>query len=68
MTVHLRESPKSDTLAVALARQHHTPVQARRYINAAELIHNHSARVDDVEAVTRWAFAAGLRTRRHHGA
>ena len=68
VTVHLRESPKSDTLAVALARQHHTPVQARRYINAAELIHNHSARVDDVEAVTRWAFAAGLRTRRHHGA
>src|SRR4030081_661626 len=68
VTVHLRESPRTDTLAIALARQHHTPVQARRYINAAELIRDHRAHPDDVAAVTRWALAAGPRVRRPHGA
>ncbi len=64
VTVHLRESPHTDTLAVALARQQHTPVQSRRYANAAELIRNHRARPGDIEAVMDWATAAGLRVRR----
>jgi kumamolisin len=64
VTVHLREASHTDTLAVALARQHHTPVQGRRYLDAAGLVRNHSARPDDVEAVTRWARGAGLRVHR----
>jgi kumamolisin len=68
VTVHLREAPRADTLAVALARQQHTPVQARRYINAAELVRTHRAHPDDVAAVTRWAIAAGLRVRHPEGA
>jgi len=64
VTVHLRESPRADTLAVALARQHHTPVQSRRYPSAAELIHDHRAHAADVAAVTHWANQAGLRVRR----
>jgi kumamolisin len=64
VTVHLREASQTDTLAVALARQHHTPVQGRRYLDAAGLVRDHSACADDVEAVTRWARAAGLRVHR----
>jgi kumamolisin len=68
VTVHLRESPHADTLAVALARQHHTPVQRRRYLSAAELANAHRAHGRDVAAVTRWAKAAGLRVRSRSGA
>jgi kumamolisin len=64
VTLHLREAPNTETLAVALARQHHTPVQSRRYLSAAELIHDHGAHPGDVAAVTRWASQAGLRVRR----
>jgi kumamolisin len=48
---------------VALARQHHTPVQRRRYLSAAELGDAHHAHASDVAAVGRWATAAGLRLR-----
>lgn len=68
VTVHLRESPHHDTLAVALARQHHTPVQRRRYLTAAELVDAHQAHGRDVDAVTTWANAAGLRVRSRSGA
>jgi kumamolisin len=68
VTVHLRESPHDDTLAVALARQHHTPVQRRRYLTASELAAAHHAHDRDVDAVTTWANAAGLRVRSRSGA
>jgi kumamolisin len=67
VTVHLRESPRADTLAIALARQHHTAVQSRRYVSATELIANHRAHPGDVAAVTHWANRAGLRIRRPGG-
>ncbi|MBJ7593627.1 MAG: peptidase S53 [Candidatus Dormibacteraeota bacterium] len=64
VTTHLRESPHADSLGVALARQQHTPVQVRRYVNARELVEAHGSDSDDLAAVTRWATGAGLRVRR----
>ncbi|MDQ6847256.1 MAG: S53 family peptidase [Candidatus Dormibacteraeota bacterium] len=64
VTAHLRESPHTDSLGVALARQQHTPVQSRRYVTARELVVAHGSTSDDIAAVTRWAIGAGLRVRR----
>lgn len=64
VTAHLREAPLTGSLAVALARQQHTPVQSRRYLSSAELVEAHGSADDDVAAVTRWASEAGLRARR----
>ena len=64
VTAHLRESSHTDTLAVALARQQHTPAQSRRYVSAAQLVELHGSAPDDIAAVTEWAGSAGLRVRR----
>ena len=64
VTVHLREAPGADSVAVALARQQHTPVQSRRYLSAAALAAEHGSSIDDLHAVTRWAARSGLRARR----
>ncbi len=64
VTLHLREAPGADSVAVALARQQNTPVQARRYLSAAALAGAHGSAVDDAAAVARWAAQAGLRVRR----
>jgi kumamolisin len=64
VSVHLRESPEGDSLALRLARQHFTPVQRRRYLGAAELRAAAGAHHGDVLEVTRWATSAGLRVRR----
>jgi kumamolisin len=68
VTMHLRESPRGDSLGVALARQHQTPVQHRHYLSTPELVRAHRAGGDDVAAVMRWATAAGLRVRPRNGA
>jgi kumamolisin len=68
VTVHLRESPHGDTLAIALARQHHTQVQNRRYPSATQLVKEHRAHGHDVALVTAWANAAGLRVHARDGA
>jgi kumamolisin len=64
VTMHLREAPGADTVAVALARQQHTPVQSRRYLTAEALASAHGSSADDMVAVTRWAARTGLRVRR----
>ncbi|HSP64640.1 MAG TPA: S53 family peptidase [Candidatus Deferrimicrobium sp.] len=63
VTVHLREAPGREGLAVALARQQHEPIQSRRYLGAAELAAAHGSASEDVATVTRWADGCGLRVR-----
>ena len=64
VTVHLRESPHTESMAVALARQQHTPVQTRRYPSAVEFADAHGCAAADVALVTRWASVNGLHARR----
>ncbi len=69
VTVHLRKSAAHDSLAVALARQHRTPVQVRRFLSADELLQKHRCDDRDAALVSRWATSMGLRVRRgHHSA
>jgi kumamolisin len=65
VTLHLRQDPRVDTIGVRLARQQALPAAMRRYVDAADLGVVHGAHRADVEAVARWATAAGLRARPH---
>ncbi len=64
VSVHLREAPAAESLAVGLARQQLTPMQSRRYPSASQLAALHGSASEDVTAVTRWAMRSGLRVRR----
>lgn len=67
VTVHLREDPRLDSVDVRLARQHSLPLAMRRYLDAPALNAVHGASAADLQAVGRWASAAGLRMRPHAG-
>jgi kumamolisin len=67
VTLHLREDPRTDGLAVRLARQHLSTGPRRRHIGAAELTTLHGAAAADVASVSSWATAAGLRVHRREG-
>lgn len=64
MTLHLREDPRADSVAVRVARQHLVPVRQRRYLAGADASSRLGAHDTDIAAVGHWAAAAGLRVRR----
>ena len=68
VTVHLRDNPRVESVDVRLARQHALPPAMRRYLDQPTLVALHGASAADVEAVRRWASAAGLRARPQTGA
>lgn len=68
MTLHLRDDPSRDSVAIRLARQRVVPAHQRRYITAQQLVSLHAAHSEDLAAVTRWAVDEGLRVRRQIGA
>ena len=63
VTLHLREDPRRESVAVRVARQAATPPALRRYASSLEIAGMRTALPGDVRAVQRWAEAAGLRVR-----
>src|SRR5487761_1087707 len=60
VTVHLREAPHADTLAVRMARDAHTAASARTFLSASDLHREHGPAIADIGTVLRWASASGL--------
>jgi kumamolisin len=63
LTLHVREDPRRDSVGVRLARQQALPPAMRRYVEAADLGVVHGAHGSDIDTVSRWAAATGLRPR-----
>jgi kumamolisin len=68
VTLHLRESRATDSIAVRLARQHLVTGSRRRFLDASTLAALHGADPADVDAVRRWADGAGLQVHQREGA
>lgn len=60
VTVHVREAPHAETLAVRMARDALTTPRSRTYLSTSALHASHGPAVDDVGSVLRWASSAGL--------
>jgi kumamolisin len=68
VTVHVREAPHLETLAVRMARDALTAPRWRTYLSSSALHGEHGPAVDDIGSVLRWASGAGLQIGAVHAA